>query len=1186
MNTNLIQKLLTGGSTALVSPKKLFPVLIFSMAMAAWGGRAIAQSTSWVNLAPMPAGRSTPAVAAVNGIVYVAGGYNGVETATLQAYNSSTNTWTTLAPMPDPRYEGDGMGVINGQLYVPGGWTSTSGLGNTNLPNSNLYVYDPPSNTWSTKASMPLLSGGGATGVINNKLYVTTPDNGNSGYYSFLDVYDPVANTWTSLPNSPVPHINPAYGVINGKFYLVGGLNGSGVASGELDVYDPVANTWSTLAAMPTTVVNAASAVVNNELYVIGGGPTGGTIDGAVYIYNPATNTWAAGPALAIPVQNAAAAVINNTIYLMGGQTASGQAMTTAEALTTAVNSPVVGPSITTQPASETAAVGQSATFTVVATGSSALTYQWYFNGAVIGGATSSGFTISSVSSANYGAYTVIVTDSAGSVTSNPASLSQPPIIFVANSSAGTIGAYNRDGTVINASLISGLTNPGDIVVSGPNLFVVNQYSGTSVIGEYTTSGATVYATLITSPYGSGAGGVHIALSGSNLFIANGISGTVAEYTTSGALVNPSLITGINTNAIAVSGSNLFVSVPQPPGQGNPAWGNIAEYTTSGTLVNASLMSNVPAPSYMVVSGSSLFELSAGEAPGSIVEFPIAYPTSYTAGGPYPIAVSQFGGYSQQFAIFGQDIFVTGNLTYSGNYGYGEPNSVGEYSTSGATINLSLIGGAASLQPNPLNAPTGIAVVSATSAVEITVQPVSQAVAPGASAMFSVVVTGSPSYLWFFDGQPITTATNASYTVTDAQTVNSGSYTVVATNSFGSAIAIPAILTIDAPSGGPAIASQPASQTVANGSTVVFSVTPSGTVQSSSQSSPNALRAEAATGTNVTYQWFLNGLSISGATDSFLVTKASTSTAGSYTCLVSNANGTVLSNAATLTVVATSNPGRLVNLSVLTVDGPGNQLLTVGFVSGGSGTTGAQDLLIRATGPALTAFGVSNVLPDPTLSVFSGSTTVASGAGWGGSAANEAAVTAADSATGAFPLNNPSSLDSALVLALPTTSGYSVEVNSKGGNTGTTLAEVYDNTPSGTYTAATPRLINLSCRQLVSASGTIAAGFVVGGSTAETVLIRATGPALAAAPFNLTGTMPDPTLTIYTGSTVTAYNDGWGGDPQITAADSEVYAFPLTNPSSNDSALLVTLPPGAYTVQVKSASGKGGIILAEIYEVP
>ena len=293
------------------------------------------------------------------------------------------------------------------------------------------------------------------------------------------------------------------------------------------------------------------------------------------------------------------------------------------------------------------------------------------------------------------------------------------------------------------------------------------------------------------------------------------------------------------------------------------------------------------------------------------------------------------------------------------------------------------------------------------------------------------------------------------------------------------------------------------------------------------------------------------------------------------------------SAAATLTVVTTSNIGRLINLSVLGNAGAG-QLMTTGFVTGGAGTAGSQSLLIRATGPALAALGVSNTLTDPKLTVLSGSTTVASNDNWGAPAGNSAAVTAADSAVFAFPLNNPASLDAALVAALTSNPGYTIQVSGNGQSSGTTLAEIYDDTPFGNYTPAVPRLINLSCNALVSAGANLTAGFVIGGTTSKTLLIRATGPALAA--LGVTGTMPDPRLALHTTlngiDTLLAMNAGWGGDPQLSAVGKSVFAFPLTNAASADSALLVTLAPGSYTALLSSVSGTAGVALIEIYEVP
>jgi hypothetical protein len=147
------------------------------------------------------------------------------------------------------------------------------------------------------------------------------------------------------------------------------------------------------------------------------------------------------------------------------------------------------------------------------------------------------------------------------------------------------------------------------------------------------------------------------------------------------------------------------------------------------------------------------------------------------------------------------------------------------------------------------------------------------------------------------------------------------------------------------------------------------------------------------------------------------------------------------------------------------------------------------------------------------------------------------------------------------------------------------LVEIYDATPAGTYAATDPRIVNISARVWVGTGGNILiAGFAIGGSTSRTVLIRASGPALV--PFGVPATLPDPQLQLYSGSTLLESNYAWGGNPLISATAASVGAFAWESSTSLDSAILVTLPPGPYTVQVSGAEGDSGIALIEIYEVP
>ena len=369
---------------------------------------------------------------------------------------------------------------------------------------------------------------------------------------------------------------------------------------------------------------------------------------------------------------------------------------------------------------------------------------------------------------------------------------------------------------------------------------------------------------------------------------------------------------------------------------------------------------------------------------------------------------------------------------------------------------------------------------------------------------------------------------------------------------------------------------QPVSQSVGAGRTAVFRVATS-------------VPAPA-------FQWMFNGspvpngpfdgATISGAQGSTLVVAgAAAANAGSYTCVVSSFGNAVTSAAAALAVVDTADPGRLINISCRSAVGVGNGVLIVGFVVGGQGASGPEPLLIRAAGPALAQFGVAGTLPDPSLQLFGTGGLVDANSDWAGNAqvASEAAL------VGAFPWTDPSSTDAALAASL-TAGPFTAVISGASGETGIALGEVYDAGPAGPRLATTPRLVNLSGRAQVGVqAGQLIAGFVVGGTTAETVLIRGSGPALGQ--LGVTGVLADPQLQLFRtngdGTTsLLAGNTGWNADAQVAAAAASVGAFSWGASATADSALLVTLPPGAYTAEVSGASGDTGVALVEVYEVP
>lgn len=116
----------------------------------------------------------------------------------------------------------------------------------------------------------------------------------------------------------------------------------------------------------------------------------------------------------------------------------------------------------------------------------------------------------------------------------------------------------------------------------------------------------------------------------------------------------------------------------------------------------------------------------------------------------------------------------------------------------------------------------------------------------------------------------------------------------------------------------------------------------------------------------------------------------------------------------------------------------------------------------------------------------------------------------------------------------------------------------------------------------------LTSGFVISGQTPRQVLVRAVGPSLAG--FGLADPLELPQLTVFKGSRVIGSNEGWGKDEDtikvLTEAFDRAGAFRLQDGASRDAAIILTLQPGPYTMQVKSADRKAGAALLEVYEIP
>ncbi len=183
---------------------------------------------------------------------------------------------------------------------------------------------------------------------------------------------------------------------------------------------------------------------------------------------------------------------------------------------------------------------------------------------------------------------------------------------------------------------------------------------------------------------------------------------------------------------------------------------------------------------------------------------------------------------------------------------------------------------------------TGTNAAIVTNPPSIDSQPQDETVPAGGNATFSVSASGSVplNYQWYFNTNTlIGGATTNSLTITNAQAINAGSYSVIITNTAGSITSAVAILTVtDAP---PTITTQPQNQAINAGGNATFSVAASGT-------------------TPLGYQWYFNtNTLIPGATTNPLaIINAQSPNAGTYSVIVSNSVGSVTSSVANLTIIS------------------------------------------------------------------------------------------------------------------------------------------------------------------------------------------------------------------------------------------------------------------------------------------
>ncbi|MDB4965465.1 MAG: kelch repeat-containing protein [Myxococcales bacterium] len=276
-------------------------------------------TATWQPRAAMPAARQETAVAALDGKVYVLGGFDGTQTivATVEAWDPATDRWSTMPPLPAPLHHAN-VATVAGKLYVVG---AIKGASFTAIGDS--WSFDPAANAWSPRAPMPAGSERGAAmiGVVDHKIYVAGGYRG--GAVADFSVYDADADSWSALPALPSVRDHGVGALVGGRFYAIGGRDSTPAAHvARVDAFDLVAGSWSAKTPLPTSRGGAAAGVLDGQIIVAGGEGNAGSPRGvfaAVERYDPAADQWSALPPMRTPRHGTGGAVVGRLFVVPGG---------------------------------------------------------------------------------------------------------------------------------------------------------------------------------------------------------------------------------------------------------------------------------------------------------------------------------------------------------------------------------------------------------------------------------------------------------------------------------------------------------------------------------------------------------------------------------------------------------------------------------------------------------------------------------------------------------------------------------------------------------------------------------------------------------------------------------------------------------------------------------------------------
>ena len=492
--------------------------------------------------------------------------------------------------------------------------------------------------------------------------------------------------------------------------------------------------------------------------------------------FNGATATPASWSDSTIVAPVPGGATTGNVVVTVGGVASNGIPFT--------VTITAVSPTITAQPTNQTVTAGQTATFSVTASGTAPLSYQWQKNGANISGATSSSYTTPATTTSDSGStFDVIVSNSAGSVTSNTATLT-----VNASTVAPTITTQPANQTVT-----AGQTATFTVTATG-TAPLGYQWQKNSVNIPGATSAT--YTTPATTTSDSG--------STFKVFVSNSAgtaTSNAATLTVNPASVAPT-ITAQPTSQTVTAGQSATFTV-SATGTAPLSY----QWQKNGANISAATSSTYTTPATTTSDSGSTFDVIVSNSSGSVTSSTATLTVNASAVAPsiaaQPTNQAVTAGQTATFTVSASGTAPLSyqwqkngtNISAATSSSYTTPATT--TSDSGSTFDVIVSNSVGSVTSNAATLTVNASAVAPT----ISSEPANETVTAGQIATFTVSATGTPplSYQWQKNGADISGATSSSYTTPATTTSDSGAtFDVVVSNSAGTASSNPATLTVNA----------------------------------------------------------------------------------------------------------------------------------------------------------------------------------------------------------------------------------------------------------------------------------------------------------------------------------------------------------------------------------------------------